>query len=456
MTIHPFLPVLLVTAIAGSAAAAPKAATPAAGGPNLVRNGSFNEGGARPASTGGEIKDWEIVRPEGMPPVVEVALDPAVTHSGGASVRMHGTAGATGVARLRQVLASARPGATYRLSGWVRQQGVENPRHSIGLRMRWRWRVEEYAAPVETQGEWTRWEKVVAVPPKAEEIVVEAMLQWTGGTVWFDDIRVEEVPTQRRPVRVASVYWRPQTRSTPEKNLQKWCELVDQAAAQKADIICLPETMLGIGTGGPGPSDAQPIPGPATETLGAHARAHKIWICAGLSEKEGDRMYNTAVLIDRAGKLVGKYRKTHLPIQEVEAGFTPGEALPVWDTELGKIGILICHDTAFPEPARALALKGAELVMLPIWGGADLYVLPRAAENAFFLVSASYDYPSGVISPAGKWLAQSPKSPDGTVVVKEIDLEDVYRTESYEGRFHSIHRRERNPKIYGDLVAPGG
>jgi predicted amidohydrolase len=217
-------------------------------------------------------------------------------------------------------------------------------------------------------------------------------------------------------------------------------------------MVCLPETLLGIGTGGPGAVDALPIPGPATAALSERARRHRIWVCAGLSEREGDRIYNSAVLIDRNGHLVGKYRKTHLPIQEVEAGFTPGRELPVFDTEFGKIGMLICHDTAFPEPARVLALKGAELVLLPIWGGADLYVRSRAAENGFFMVSSSYDYPCGVISPTGQWLCQSAKEPAGSVVTCEIDLEQSQRTVEYEGRFQGNHRRERNPTIYGELL----
>jgi predicted amidohydrolase len=418
-----------------------------AGTANLVHNGRFTEVTAEGLPAG-----WEVVRPEGLPPVMEVALDREVTRGDGASLRIHGTAGDTGVVRLRQELQGARPGTTYRLSAWVRHRGIAEPRRCVGLRLRWRWRVEEYATPAAREGEWERWERVVRVPEGVEEIVVEPMLQWTGGTAWFTDVRVEEVAPVRRTLKVASVYWRPLTRSAVDANLGKFCALVDRAADAGADLVCLPETLLGIGTGGPGPRDSLPIPGPATEAFGERAKARKIWVCAGLSERDGDRIYNSAVLIDRTGRLVGKYRKTHLPIQEVESGYTPGRELPVFDTEFGKVGMLICHDTAFPEPARVLALKGVELVLLPIWGGADLYVLSRAAENGFFIVSSSYDYPCGVISPTGKWLCQAQKEPDGSVVVCDIDLEESQRTVEYEGRFHGNHRRERNPTAYAQLL----
>jgi predicted amidohydrolase len=414
---------------------------------NLVHNGSFTEVNGESTPAG-----WEVVRAEGMPPVVEVAVDRQVRRGESPCVRLRGTDGDTGVARLRQELKAAQGGKSYRVSAWVRHQGVAELRRSIGLRLRWRWRVEEYATPVARDGEWERWERVVRVAAGAEEIVAELMLQWTGGTVWFADVRVEEVPTIQRKLRVASVYWRPQSRSAVDANLSQFCALVDRAADAGADLVCLPETLLGIGTGGPGPVDALPIPGPATEAFGERARARKLWICAGLSEREGRRIYNSAVLIDRQGHLIGKYRKTHLPIQEVEAGFTPGRELPVWDTEFGKVGMLICHDTAFPEPARVLALKGAELVLLPIWGGSDLYVRSRAADNGFFIVSSSYDYPCGVISPTGEWLCQAQKEPAGAVVTSDIDLEDSQRTVAYEGRFHGNHRRERNPAAYGELL----
>lgn len=421
---------------------------------NLVRNGCFTE-----IASDGLPAGWEVVRPPGMPPIVDFAVDREVHRGSGAVVRLHGAAGDTGVARLRQELKAARAGASYRLSAWVRHHGVAEPRRCIGLRLRWRGRVEEYAAPgpplhggAPRDGDWERWERVVRLADGAEDVAVELMLQWTGGTVWFADVAVEEAAPVRRRLRVASVYWRPLQRSAVDANLGKFCALVDRAADAGADLVCLPETLLGIGTGGPGPSDALPIPGPATEAFGQRARARKLWVCAGLSERDGDRIYNSAVLLDRGGHLVGKYRKTHLPIQEVEAGFTPGKELPVFGTEFGKVGMLICHDTAFPEPARVLALQGAELVLLPIWGGADLYVRARAADNGFFILSSSYDFPCGVINPTGKWLCQSPREPDGSVVTCEIDLEESQRTVEYEGRFHGNHRRERNPAAYGALL----
>src|SRR5947199_14013 len=154
---------------------------------------------------------------------------------------------------LRQALHSwSWPGAGGLLVG-------AEPRRSIGLRLRWRWRVEEYATPAARDGEWERWERVVRVADGAEEIVAELMLQWTGGTVWFGDVRVEEVPTPRRKLRVASVYWRPQSRSAVDANLSQFCALVDRAAEAGADLVCLPETLLGIGTVGQGPVDALPI-----------------------------------------------------------------------------------------------------------------------------------------------------------------------------------------------------
>ena len=84
------------------------------------------------------------------------------------------------------------------------------------------------------------------------------------------------------------------------------------------------------------------------------------------TEREGAAIYNTAVLLDRTGKLMGKYRKVYLPREEIQGGLTPGNDFPVFDTDFGKVGMMICWDVEYADPARALALNGAEIILLPI------------------------------------------------------------------------------------------
>ncbi len=130
------------------------------------------------------------------------------------------------------------------------------------------------------------------------------------------------------------------------------------------------------------------------------------------------------VLLDRAGKLAGKYRKVYLPREEIEGGLTPGNDFPVFDTDFGKVGMMICWDVQYTDPARALALNGAELILLPIWGGDTSLGKARAIENHLFLVSSGYDYPTQVVDPAGETQALSTK--DGTAALATIDLNRRY------------------------------
>ncbi len=92
-------------------------------------------------------------------------------------------------------------------------------------------------------------------------------------------------------------------------------------------------------------------------------------------EKEGSLIYNTGVLMDRGGNIAGKYRKVQLPLAEAEFGVTPGCEFPVFDTDFGKIGILICFDHFFPEPARILSYNGAEIIFVPTIGNSPIIKL---------------------------------------------------------------------------------
>src|SRR5262249_16425265 len=103
-------------------------------------------------------------------------------------------------------------------------------------------------------------------------------------------------------------------------------------------------------------------PGPTTEYFGSLAQKHALHIVLSLYEREDDAVYNTAVLLGPEGDLIGKYRKVCLPHLEIEWGVTPGKEYPVFETKLGKIGMMICYDGFFPEVARELTNRGAEII----------------------------------------------------------------------------------------------
>jgi predicted amidohydrolase len=117
----------------------------------------------------------------------------------------------------------------------------------------------------------------------------------------------------------------------------------------------------------------------------------------------------------------------YLPREEIEGGITPGLDYPVFDTDFGKVGMMICWDVHYADPARALALRGAELILLPIWGGNETLAKARAIENQVFLASSGYDYPTHVLDPSGEIVAVAPES--GTAAIATIDLNRRYADE---------------------------
>ncbi len=209
-------------------------------------------------------------------------------------------------------------------------------------------------------------------------------------------------PVAPRLVRIATVYWRPGGRSTSAANVAALAALVDRAAASRPDLVLLSEAITSIGTGLSVPEAAQEAKGPAFQALADKAREHRTHIVYGAYERAGDVVYNSAFVVGRDGSLVATYRKVQVPVGEVEAGLSAGDAYAPIDLDFGRVGILICHDTAFDEPARILALAGAEIVLAPAWGGDLTQIRARAMDNGFWVVTAGYDVPSAIIDPAGE------------------------------------------------------
>jgi predicted amidohydrolase len=171
---------------------------------------------------------------------------------------------------------------------------------------------------------------------------------------------------------------------------------------------------------------AEPIPGPSTRYFGALAKRHNLYIVAGLVERDKHLIYNVAVLLGPDGEVAGKYRKVCLPRSEISAGIAPGSEYPVFNTRFGKLGMMVCYDGFFPEVARELSNRGAEVIAWPVWGCNPELAVARAAENHVYLVSSTYEdissnwMKTAVYSHEGETIALAKEW--GTVVVAEVDL----------------------------------
>ena len=221
-----------------------------------------------------------------------------------------------------------------------------------------------------------------------------------------------------------------------EENLERCLEKLDEAAGNGAKLIVFPES---VNTSGPYGTRqeafdrALTIPGRFTDEISKKAAAHGVFVAINLNEKsESPRVYHTTILISSDGEILGKYRK-HLLWGDEYDHFVPDRAgFPVFETELGRIGMYVCADGLIPETTRCLALNRAQvLVNMLASKGPDeswLHVPARSSENRTFVISANQVGQPGELRPrVGGGLILSPK---GEVIAKasEVHEDIVYGT----------------------------
>lgn len=346
--------------------------------------------------------------------------------SGGGNVGVYGG--------WQRTITGIQSGAWYRFTAHYRTTGVTSENWQVLPRLEWRneegkragsYEQVDYAARSAREGAWTKVTLETEAPPRAVTAQVQLFLAHApSGIVWWDDIGFEEIPAPGpRNVTIASINLMPSKTGAPAESVAQFVEAAERLAPQGTDLIVLPEGITVVGTGKSYADVSEPVPGPTTQRLAELARKKRAYIAAGIYERDGAAVYNTAVLLDRAGNLVGRYRKVHLPRSEMEQ-LAPGNEYPIFHADFGTIGMMICYDVFFAEPARALALRGAEIILLPIWGGNETLATARAIENHVFLVASGYNHPTYIMDPSGKRLVEAPER--GTAAIATVDLNKRY------------------------------
>lgn len=259
------------------------------------------------------------------------------------------------------------------------------------------------------------------------------------------------------------------SQDNPQDNLDEVLAGIDRAARMGAQFVSLPETWNYLGDDDGAVSAATGIPGELTDTLAEKAREHRIWLHAGsvLERVEDDeRLANTTVVFSPSGETAARYRKIHLfdvdiagqPSFRESDTIAPGDRIVTFDMGGLRVGLAICYDVRFPEIFRAMALEGAEVIMLPaaftLMTGKDHWeplIRARAIENTVFMVAAAQvgPHPPGrmcygrsmVVDPWGVILAQA--GDIQTVVIATLEMDEIARVR---GQIPSL--QNRMPHLY--------
>jgi N-carbamoylputrescine amidase len=273
--------------------------------------------------------------------------------------------------------------------------------------------------------------------------------------------------------------------ASPAANLKKTLSLAEQAAKRGANIICTQELFRSQYFCQCEDHEyfklAEPIPGPSTAAFQKLAKKHGVVVIASLFEKRASGLYhNTAAIIDADGKLLGIYRKMHIPDDPLyyeKFYFTPGDTgFRAWKTKFGKIGVLVCWDQWYPEGARLTAMAGAEILFYPTaigWHPKEKKEYGANQHGAWEIIQRSHAVANGCyVAVTNRIGTETPIGGDGIefwgqsfvagtsgqilrkasvnreeILLQEIDLEKVDVT-----RTHWPFLRDRRIDAYGDLT----
>ncbi len=262
-------------------------------------------------------------------------------------------------------------------------------------------------------------------------------------------------------------------RSDKEANRAYIVRRLHECAERGAKLVIFPECALSgyvFNSREESLSATESVPGQTTTLLAKICKEFDVYAVVGLLERDGDTVYNSAFIVGPDG-LIGNYRKSHLPILGIDRYVERGCELAVFDLPFARIGVLICYDVRFPEAARTLALRGADIIVLPTnWpqgaeSSPDFLTRARAFENRVYLLACNrvgtergvtFIGRSQAIAPDGKILAEANGD---TEEILEVEIEPraarQKRLVFEPGVFEFDLIGGRRPELYGDLVEQG-
>jgi predicted amidohydrolase len=230
-----------------------------------------------------------------------------------------------------------------------------------------------------------------------------------------------------RPVRVVSL-------SFNSKSLAQIAGVVDREGAKGVDLLILPETWCGQ------KDSPEALDGPIVTTMAALAKKHHTYLVCPIDRRDGSHRLNTAVLLDRAGKILGVYDKVYPYWSEfdLKPAVEPGHEARVFQTDFGKLGLATCFDVNFPEVWQRLADQGAELVVWPSAYSAGTSLQAHALNHHFYIVTSTQTRDCLVYDITGEELLYE-KSQDLNVSRITLDLD--------RGIYHQNFNIEKRDKL---------
>jgi predicted amidohydrolase len=271
-------------------------------------------------------------------------------------------------------------------------------------------------------------------------------------------------------ISVAAVQFDPKISSTRE-NTRRIVDLIERAVDSGVKLAVFPEAAVSgyvFESREDAMESAESIPGPSSDAIATECARNGAHVVFGLLEKEQDALFNAALFCGPNG-IIGHYRKTHLPHLGVDRFCSRGDLpLRVFDSPVGRVGIMICYDQRFPEVARCLALSEAEIIALPTnWprgaeSAPDFILRTRALENRVFVVGANrvghergteFIGRSCIFDPSANRLAEA----DGfSEIILRADIDPALAREKRliieKDKFEMDTVGDRRPDLYGQLV----